>query len=62
MKNRTSPKEEMMAFLFGDVVSSTFEHKLREMVDLGEHIKGKVGFPEAHLVALIQENFPEPRL
>jgi hypothetical protein len=26
------------------------------MVDLGEHIKGKVGFPKAHLIALVQEN------
>jgi hypothetical protein len=53
MKNRTSPKEEIMAFLFRDVVSSAFERKLGEMVDLGEHIKGKVGFLEDHLVALV---------
>jgi hypothetical protein len=39
--------------LLGDVVSPAFERKFREVVNLGEHVKGKVGFPEPHLVALV---------
>jgi hypothetical protein len=34
-------------------MSLALEGKLREMVDLGEKIQGKVGFPKPNFVALI---------
>ena len=43
-------------------MSSAFESELWEMVDLGEHIEGKIGLPEANFIALVEENFPEPCL
>ena len=47
-------------FLFGNVVSLALERKLWEMMNLGEHIEGQIGLPEANLVALVQKDFPEP--